>query len=222
MNMAWHIPRAWPNPAPRRARSSVADYTLRDRARFSSQSPQQPDLPVVITLVISQLGERGLDGTRQRRAAQVLWHGKSQRLIGNCSQGRYKLLLRVGQQAAERAQVKDLVAGMNWIRAAPIVCGAVDGQNGTTTGQGQHGIAGSNDVTHDPVDAVAGGFRDEQALLLGDAVEVAVDGSVAEFVHAHQVVAGHVVVSWEGIVQGTRLGRLRHRPVDLRPRRAVE
>src|SRR5271157_4527547 len=97
MNMAWHIPRAWPNPAPRRARSSVAYYSLGDRSRFSRQSPQQPDLPVVITLVISQPGERGLDGSRQWRAAQVLGHGKSQRLIGNCGKGRYKLLLRVGQ-----------------------------------------------------------------------------------------------------------------------------
>src|SRR5271157_3480506 len=86
---------------------------LRDRSRFSRQSPQQPDLPVVITLVKNQPGEGGLDGSRQRRAAKLLRHGKSQRLIGDRGQGRYKLLLRVGQQAAERAQVKDLVAGMN-------------------------------------------------------------------------------------------------------------
>ena len=160
--------------------ASMAYHTLCDRSRFSCQSPQQADLPVVISLVKSQPGERGLDGARQRRTAKLLGHGKSQRLIGDRRQGGNQLLLRVGQHAAQRAQVKHLVAGMNWSGAAPVVCSRVASQNGSATGQGQDCPPCGDDVPHSPVNTVAGGLRDEQAFLVADTVQVAVERHIAE------------------------------------------
>ena len=60
--------------------------------------------------------------------------------------------------------------------------GRVIGQNRTATGQGECSIAAGDDVAQHPVDAVTGRWWNEQAFFMADAVQVAVDRSIAEFV----------------------------------------
>ncbi len=69
-------------------------------------------LSVVVALVKNQSGERGPNRTGQRRTANRFGHGKGQGFIGEERQSRQPWLLRVGQQAAQSAEVKHGIAGM--------------------------------------------------------------------------------------------------------------
>jgi hypothetical protein len=75
-------------------------------------------------------------------------------------------------------------------------------------------------VSQDPVDTVARRLGNEQALLVADAVEIAVESAVTEFVQTYQVIAGHVRSPVRGLYNVTYV--VRRYPVDPISQHGVE
>src|ERR1035437_3430100 len=138
-----------------------------------------------------ETNQRIRDGSRERRLTHLLRDGKGQCLVRERRQGWNQLMLRIAQEATERSDVRHLVASLDRVRSATIVRGHLVSNRGSATGKAQDCIPGNDDVSQDPVQAIAGARRLDEALFIGDVVKVAFDGSVAEFVHVRNFVAGH-------------------------------